>query len=87
MNEICTDLCAGRRIKLQFQGVTGRRNGRARRIHNRLVEDDRLASRQTLAEARRRLNTMLFAGGLPPIRWFFAPIEWISLGGRALMQI
>ena len=48
-NEVWADLCAGRQIKLQFQGVGAhpwsleRRTGFARGISNRLIGDDRSA--------------------------------------------
>ena len=51
-NEVWADLCAERRIKLQFQGVgelqleLESRNGIARGIHTRLIEDGRFARRQ-----------------------------------------
>ena len=57
---IRADLCAERQVKLQFQGagvhswLLERRNGLARGIHNRLIEDDRLASGRILSEVQRR---------------------------------
>ena len=66
-NAIWTDLCAERRIKVQFRGVGAhpwlleRRNGPARGIYNRLVEDDRFSKKMILLEAQWCLNTMLSA--------------------------
>ena len=67
-HEIWTDLRAERRIKLQFQGAGAhpwlleRRNGFARMIYNRLIEDDRSPSRWIRVEVQSRVNSMICAG-------------------------
>ena len=64
-NEVRTDYCPERRIKLLFHGVGAhrwlleRRNGLARGIYNRLVEDDRFSIEKILGEVQWRLNTLL----------------------------
>ena len=78
-NEIWTDLRAKRRIRLQFQGVVarpvllGRRNGLARGIYNRLIEDDRFMNKTILSESQWRPNTMLSASGFPARQTVFRP--------------
>ena len=63
-NEIRTDFCTERRVKLQFQGVgalpwlPGRRNGLARRIYHRVAADGRFPMKQILTEARYSLSTL-----------------------------
>ena len=76
-NEIRTDQCAERRIKLQFQGVGAhpclleRRNGLARGIDNRPIEDGRSASRQIFAITQRCLKAMISAGGFSAYQMVF----------------
>ena len=76
-HEIWTDLCAERRINLQFQGVgahpwlPGRRSGRAREINNPLIEADRSSRKQILPEAQWRLNAMPQRGGFSAYRMVF----------------
>ena len=71
-NEIRTDFCTERRIKLQFQGagalpwLPGRRNGLARRIYHRLAADGRFPRKRILTEVRYSLST------LPPASWYSA---------------
>ena len=61
-DEIWTDLCSERRIKVRFQGagahllILGRRNGYARGIYNRLVAGDPSSGRQILSDVQWRLN-------------------------------
>ena len=68
-NEVWADYCTERRIKLLFQGVGAhpwlleRRNGLARGIYNRLVEDDRFSSEKILGEVQWCLNTVLSTSG------------------------
>ena len=76
-NEVWADYCTERRIKLLFQGVgahpwlLGRRNGLARGIYNRLVEDDRFSSEEILGEVQWRLNTMLATSGFSAYQMVF----------------
>ena len=57
-NEIWLDYCSDRRIKLIFQGVGAhpwlleRRNGLARGIFYRLMEDDRFSRGRILSEVQ-----------------------------------
>ena len=68
-NEVWTDFCAGRRIKLFFQGVGDhpwileRRNGLARGIYNRMMADGRFSGKQVLTEVQWRLNALISASG------------------------
>ena len=67
--DLRANLCAGRRIKVQFQGVGAppwlveRRNGLAGGIYNRLVRDDGFSNKRIPSEALRRLKTVLSASG------------------------
>ena len=76
-NEIWTDYCSDRRIKSVSQGVgahpwlLGRRNGLARGIYNRLIEDDRFSRSRILSEVQWRLNTMLSASGFSAYQMVF----------------
>ena len=68
-DEIWTDSCAERCIKLQFQGAGAhpwlleRRNWPARGIYNRLVEDDRFSCGQIPSEAQWCLREIVFDFG------------------------
>ena len=76
---IWTDSREERRIKLQFQGagahlwLLARRNGLARQIYNRLVEDDRFSSKQILSEVPWRPRTLIPAGGFSANQMAFGP--------------
>ena len=88
-HEIWTDLRAERRIELQFRGagahpwILERRNGLARGIYSRLV-DDRFASRQILSEVQWGLNTLISAGGFPANQMVFGsnPFDLFGWDGR-----
>ena len=68
-NEVWTDFCTDRRIKLPFQGVGAhpwileRRHGLARGIYNRIRTDDRFSGRQIVTEVQWCLNTLISASG------------------------
>ena len=76
-NEVWTDYCSERCIKLLFQGAGAhpwlleRRNGLARGIYNRLVEDDRFSSEEILGEVQWRLNAMLSTSGFSAYQMVF----------------
>ena len=78
-NEIWTDCRSERRIKLQFQGVGAHpwtlegRNGLARCIYYRLVEDDRFSNKTILSEVQWCLNTMLPTSGFSAYQIVFGP--------------
>ena len=77
MNEVWTDFCSERRIKLLFQSVGAHpwllecRNGLVRGIYNRLVEDDSLSSDEILGEAQWCLNLRLSTGRFSAYRLVF----------------
>ena len=85
-NEVWMDYCSDRRIKLIFQGVGAhpwlleRRNGLARGIYNRLIEDDRFSSGRILSEVQWCLNTMLSAGGFSAYQMVFGSNPVDSFG-------
>ena len=87
-NEIRADFRAERRIKLQFQCVGAhpwllrRRNGLARGIYNRPIEDGRFMNKTILAEAQWCLNTMLSASGFPACHIWLESCGFIWMGGR-----
>ena len=94
-NEIRTDFCSEGRIKLHFQGVGAhpwlleRRNGLARGIYNRLVEDGRFLSKTFLSEVQWCLNAMLSSGGFSAYQMVFGstPVDffgWEGGGGDLL---
>ena len=76
-NEVRADYCSERRIKLFFQGVGEhpclweRRNGLARGIYNRLIEDDRFSSGEILGEVQWCLNAMLSSSGISAYHMVF----------------
>ena len=69
MNQMRTNLRAGRRTELQFQRVgahpwlSKRRNGFARGIHNSLIEDGRVSNGQILRVLQWCMNAIISAGG------------------------
>ena len=85
-NEIWTDSCAARRVKLKFQGVgarpwlLGRRNGWVQGVYNRLIGDNRFSNTTILAEAQRRLDTMLSASGFSANQMVFGsnPVDFFG---------
>ena len=78
-DEIRTDFCAERRIKLQFQGAgahpwfLGRPDGLARGIYNRLNEDDRFSNKTIASEVQWCLNAMPAASGFSAYPMAFGP--------------
>ena len=76
-NEVWTDFCSGRRIKLLCQGVgarhcvSKRRSGLAREICNCRLGDDPYSGRQILAGAQWRPNTMISASGYSAFQFVF----------------
>ena len=94
-NEIRMDFCAERRLKLQFQEVgahlwlLGRRNGLARGIYNRPIEDDRFSYTTILSEVQWCLNTMRSAGGFSAYQIVFGsnPVDFFGWedGGEDLL--
>ena len=86
-SETRRNFCAERRIKLHFQGVGDhpwlmeRRNGLARGICHRLIEDDRFMNKTILAEVRWRPNSMLSASGFSAHHMVFGshPVDLFGL--------
>ena len=77
--EVRTELHPERRVKLYFQEVGAhtrilrRRDGLARAIFSRLVEEGRFLGKRIFAEAQWRLNTLICGGGYPAGQIIFGP--------------
>ena len=86
--EAWMDLCAGRRIELQFQGtgarprLLGRRCGLARGIYNRVNDDDRPTKKQNLSEVQWCLETIISAKGFSAYHTVFVsnPVDLFGWG-------
>ena len=76
-NKLRPQFRSERRIELLFQGVTGcpwipeRPKGLARAIFKRLWENDWFSGKQILAEAQRRLGTLIPGGGFSACQMVF----------------
>ena len=88
MGNLLADLRPGRRIKLQFRGVSARpwllerRNGFLRGIYNRLVGDNRFVNTTIFSGVRWCLNAMPSASGFSAYQMAFGSDPVGLFGGE-----